>query len=219
MTREEKQKKLAAIAQKVARCQACPLARSATNPVPGDGNPEAEIVFIGEAPGFHEDQQGLPFVGAAGKLLDRLLDSIDLKREEVFICNMLRHRPPGNRDPLPEEMSACQPFLDEQIKVIDPKVIVTLGRFSMNKFLPGEYISRCHGLARYADFAGERRVIIPVYHPAAALRNGQFMTALQEDFQKIREFLNSSAEEAPSPSPEETKKEEQMGLFKDVLES
>ncbi|MBN1263596.1 MAG: uracil-DNA glycosylase [Candidatus Pacebacteria bacterium] len=211
----EKEKKLIEIARRVSQCTNCPLHKTATNPVPGAGNPEAKIVFIGEAPGFHEDQQGLPFVGAAGKLLERLLALIDLKREEVFICNMLRHRPPGNRDPLPEEMKACQPFLDEQIKVIDPKILVTLGRFSMNKFLPGAYISQVHGVARYVNFAGKKRIVIPMYHPAAALRNGRVMTAFRNDFQRIPRFLFESLnqEETEEVVSEEKTQDEQMGLF------
>lgn len=199
----DKKKKLEEIAQKVAKCKKCPLYKNATNPVPGEGNPEAEIMFIGEGPGFYEDQQGRPFVGQAGKLLDELLQLIKLSRDEVFIANMVRHRPPGNRDPLLEEIEACQPFLDEQIKIIDPKIIVTLGRFSMNKFLPGEFISKIHGQARFVDFIGKRRIVIPMYHPAAALRNTEVVGQLKEDFQKIPKFLEGKIEEIKEEKPKD----------------
>lgn len=207
MTSKEKKEKLERIAQAVARCKRCRLYKQANHSVPGEGNPEAEVMFIGEGPGYHEDQKGIPFCGAAGKLLDQLLQSIKLKREEVFIGNMVKHRPPGNRDPLDEEIEACRPFLDEQIKVIDPRIIVTLGRFSMNKFLPGEFISRVHGQARFVNFVGKRRIIIPMYHPAAALRNGRIMKEIKDDFQKISQFLRGDL------TPEEKEPEEkQLGL-------
>lgn len=181
---EEKKKKLEEISREVEKCKKCPLWKN-PKAVPGEGNPEAEMILVGEAPGYHESVQGRPFVGAAGQLLTELLGSIGLKRSDVFICNMLRHRPPGNRDPMPEEIESCRPFLDKQIEIIDPKVIVTLGRFSMNKFLPGEFISRNHGQARFVNYAGSRRIVIPMYHPAAALRNGKIMEELKVDFQKI----------------------------------
>lgn len=207
---EEKQKKLEEIAERVAKCKNCGLYKNATKPVPGEGNPNAEIMFIGEGPGFYEDQTGRPFVGQAGKLLTQLLQSIKLTREEVFIGNVVKHRPPNNRDPLPEEIDACKDFLDEQIKIINPKIIITLGRFSLNKFLPGEYISKVHGRARFIDFAGERRIVIPMYHPAAALRNGQVMIELKEDFKKIPGFLDTK--EAMVSKKEETK-EKQLNLI------
>lgn len=186
---EEKQKKLEEIAKKVATCQKCPLYKNATKAVPGEGNPEAEVMFIGEGPGYYEDQQGRPFVGQAGKLLDELLYLIKLPRQEVFIGNVVKHRPPGNRDPLPEEIKACEPYLDEQIKIIEPKIIVTLGRFSMNKFLPGEYISQIHGQKRNIDFGGRKYIVIPMYHPAAALRNAKIMKEIKEDFQKLKDEI------------------------------
>lgn len=185
----DKKKKLEEIAKRVASCKKCPLYKNAINPVPGEGNPEAEIMFIGEGPGFYEDQQGRPFVGQAGKLLDSLLQLIKLPRKEVFIANVIKHRPPNNRDPLPEEIEACKEFLNAQIKIIDPKIIVTLGRFSMAKFLPGEFISKIHGQARFVDFAGKRRVVISMYHPAAALRSVTVMREIKEDFQKICKIL------------------------------
>lgn len=215
MTKEEKQEQLGEISQEVAKCTRCSLYKQATKPVPGAGNPEAEVVFVGEGPGYHEDQQGLPFVGAAGKLLDKLLQLIKLERKDVFICNMVRHRPLGNRDPQPGEIEACRPFLDKQIEIIDPRVIVTLGRFSMNKFMPGEYISQVHGQARYVDFAGKRRIVIPMYHPAAALRNGAIMERAREDFKTILKFLVDQPPEAPLAEKAEPEKveDEQMGLF------
>lgn len=181
----EKQEKLEEIAKRVTACQKCGLYKNATKSVPGEGAADAEVVFIGEAPGFNEDQRGIPFCGASGRLLDKLLVSIGLRRNEVWIGNVIKHRPSANRDPSPGEIEACRPFLDEQIKIINPKIIVTLGRFSMNKFLPGEYISRIHGQARYVDFADKRRIVIPMYHPAAALRNGRIMEEIKEDFKKI----------------------------------
>ncbi|MBU3957227.1 uracil-DNA glycosylase [Patescibacteria group bacterium] len=189
-----KEGKLKRIAAQIEKCRRCLLWKS-PKAVPGTGDPDSEVMFIGEAPGFHESRQGLPFVGVAGKLLDKLLKDIGLERNEVFICNMLRHRPPGNRDPLPEEIEACRSFLDEQIQIIKPKIIVTLGRFSMNKFLPGEKISRIHGQARYVDFLGKRYIVVPMYHPAAALRNGRIMEEIKEDFQKIKVFLEENPEE------------------------
>jgi len=192
MDLEEKKKELKKIAQRVANCRKCPLYKNATKPVPGEGNPQAEVMFIGEAPGYWEDQCGRPFVGQAGKLLNELLQLIKLPRENSFIANVVKHRPPGNRDPLPKEIDACKEFLDAQIKIINPNIIVTLGRFSLNKFLPGEFISKIHGQARFVEFAGRKRIVIPMYHPAAALRNERIMEELKSDFQKIPKFLENS---------------------------
>ena len=185
------------IAEQIRQCRRCRLYEQATKAVPGEGSPQARVVFAGEAPGYHEDQQGIPFCGAAGRLLEELLNSIKLKRSGVWIGNMVKHRPPGNRDPQPDELIACQLFLDRQIRVIDPEIIVTLGRFSMNKFLPGEYVSQVHGQARFVAFAGKRRIVIPMYHPAAALRNGKIMEEIKNDFQKISQFLDRSWEDQP----------------------
>ena len=189
MDLKTKQKKLKEIARQVARCNSCSLFKEATNPVPGEGPAGAKIMFIGEAPGFYEDQRGIPFCGPAGRLLEKLLASIGLERSEVFIGNMVKHRPPNNRDPRPEEIKACQPFLDKQIKIVDPEVIVTLGRFSLNKFLPGEYISSIHGRARFVRVEGKKRIVIPMYHPAAALRREKIMEEIKRDFLKIRQIL------------------------------
>jgi uracil-DNA glycosylase family 4 len=184
-----KQQKLEAISRKVAACKKCPLYKGTTHAVPGAGNANAEIMFIGEAPGFHEDQQGLPFVGAAGKLLDKSLAAINLNRQDVFIGNMIKHRPPGNRDPLPQELEACAPFIDDQIQIIKPKIIATLGRFSMTKFIPDAKISRIHGQPRWVNWHNQKLLIMPLYHPAAALRNGQVMSQFTADFQKLKDTL------------------------------
>jgi DNA polymerase len=184
-----KDQQLQYIAYLVAQCQKCPLYKTATNHVPGSGNPNAEIVFIGEAPGEQEDLQGLPFVGNSGKLLDKLLNTIKVPRQDVFICNILKHRPPGNRDPLPPEMKVCTPYLKAQLKIIKPKVIITLGRFSMNYFFPGESISRIHGQIRSIIWQDLSLTIIPVYHPSAGLRNGAMLKSLQDDFLSIGKYL------------------------------
>ena len=205
-----KAERLEEIAERVAKCTRCGLYKKANKSVSGDGNPDAEVMFIGEAPGYWEDQKGIPFCGAAGKLLDKLLQLIEVERKDVFIGNVLKHRPSGNRDPLPEEIEACQPFLDEQIQIIEPKIIVTLGRFSMNKFLPNEKISQIHGQARYVDFLGKRYIVIPMYHPAAALRRGRIMEEIKEDFKKIRLFLEGNPE---AEIKEEKKEDEQMKLI------
>jgi len=212
MNLEEKKKELKKITQKVANCRRCSLYKNTTKPVPGEGDPQAEVMFIGEAPGYWEDQQGRPFVGQAGKLLNELLQLIKLPRESAFITNVIKHRPPGNRDPLPEEIEACREFLDTQIKIIDPKVIVTLGRFSLNKFLPGEFISKIHGQARFVEFAGRKRIVIPMYHPAAALRNEKIMRELRNDFQKIPRFLEGSLSEEKEKNKEKKEKEEDKQL-------
>lgn len=184
------------IANKIASCNNCKLKCTCVKVVPGEGNPSADIMFIGEAPGKNEDEQGRPFVGQAGKLLDELLASIDLKRENVYITNVVKCRPPQNRDPLPEEVKACREWLDEQIRAIKPKLIVLLGRHAMNRFLPGFRISADHGRAFRRDLAELGAFIFfPVYHPAAALYNGAMKKPLEEDFKKIPKLLKLIAEE------------------------
>jgi uracil-DNA glycosylase len=164
-----------------------PLAHTA-NPVPGDGNPKAEIMFIGEAPGQKEDEQGKPFVGQAGKLLSELLESIGLKREDIYITNVVKFRPPENRDPTPEEKEACMPFLKLEIAIIKPKVIVPLGRHALGTFLPKVNITAAHGKPqKITDDIG----IFPLYHPAAALHNPHLRETLFEDMRKLKEFLDS----------------------------
>ena len=185
MAESGNQKQLDEIAAEVNACTMCELHRSATQGVPGEGSPDARIMLIGEAPGWHEDQQGRPFVGNSGKFLGELLGSAGLKREDVFITNVVKHRPPGNRDPLPDEILACSLYLERQIAVLDPDVVVTLGRFSMAKFFPGERISKIHGEAR--EIGG--RFVVPMYHPAAALHNGSLRGAIEEDFQKLPRLL------------------------------
>lgn len=186
------------LVEEIRGCVICPLSEGRTNAVPGEGNPNADIMFIGEAPGFNEDRQGRPFVGAAGGVLDGLLAVIGLDRSDVFIGNMIKCRPPDNRDPQTSEMEACRPYLDRQIEIIDPKVIVTLGRHSFGKFFPGEAISKARGRAR----PWQGRIVFPVYHPAAALHNPRLKPALEEDFRKLPELINSRlSEDVPVQKP------------------
>ena len=187
MTRKEHLEKLN---QEMMLCTKCALRKTCTQVVPGAGNPTAEIMFIGEAPGKKEDESGVPFVGAAGKFLDEMLGSIKLKREDIFIANTVKCRPPENRDPLPDEIATCWPWLLEQIKVIQPKLIVTLGRHSMERFLPGFKISVVHGTAMRREIEGiGKQVFYVLYHPAAALYNGSMRETLLKDFQKIPKIL------------------------------
>ncbi len=155
------------IAHEVAVCTKCDLCKHRTNTVPGEGSPHARVMFIGEAPGFHEDQQGRPFVGQSGQLLNKLLEAVKLPREEVFIANVVKCHPPQNLDPTPGQMAACQPYLDRQIAAINPRLVVTLGRFSMARYWPGQYISQIHGQVKQAD----GRLYLPMFHPSAALRD------------------------------------------------
>lgn len=172
----------------------CELKKTATQPVPGDGSAEAPIVFIGEAPGKSEDEQGRPFVGAAGKFLAEMLESIGLSRESIYITNVVKYRPPNNRDPLPEEKEACRAWLDEELNLIQPKVIVFLGRHAMNNFFPEEKISNVHGKLLVKKFPGiETRHFLPLYHPAAALYDGSMRETLKTDFKKIPLILKKIA--------------------------
>lgn len=188
-----------------------PLREGATQLVFGEGNPESEIYFIGEAPGFHEDRLGRPFVGQAGKLLEFLIETIGLKREDVYISNVVRFRPPENRDPEPAEILAFQPYVDREIEIINPKLIVTLGRFSMGKFLPGVLISRVHGKSRTVIFRGKNVTVLPMYHPAAALRSQDVARQLREDFKAIPEALKKI--DPPAGEAMEKEKTEQLGLL------
>jgi DNA polymerase len=172
----------------------CELKKTATQAVPGKGNPAAEIIFIGEAPGKSEDKQGEPFVGAAGKFLNEMLASIALKREEIYITNIVKYRPPNNRDPLPEEKSACQEWLLEELKIIKPKLIIFLGRHAMNNFFPDLQISQAHGKLLIKTFKGmSTKYFFPLYHPAAALYDGSMREILMEDFKKIPKVLKEIA--------------------------
>ena len=184
----DKRKILANVARQVAGCKDCDLCQGRTNSVPGEGNPDADIMFIGEGPGFYEDQQGRPFVGASGKFLDDLLRSIGLDRTSVFVANVVKCRPPQNRDPQPDEIAACSKYLDAQIAAIAPKVVVTLGRHSMQRYFPGESVSRIHGQPRRKDDL----IVVPMYHPAAALHQGSLRKVIEADFSRLPEFLRKT---------------------------
>jgi uracil-DNA glycosylase family 4 len=173
------------VAAEVSTCPKCDLCKGRTKAVPGEGNPHAKVMFIGEGPGFHEDRQGRPFVGPAGQFLEELLASINLKRADVFITNVVKCRPPGNRDPLPAEINACSNYLERQIAAINPQVIVTLGRFSMAKFFGSEKISVIHGRARKVD----GRICIAMYHPAAGLHQQSLKDTIRSDFKKILQVI------------------------------
>ena len=171
--------------QQIALCHKCDIAKLRTKVVPGEGAENAEIIFIGEAPGWHEDQQGRPFVGQAGQFLDRLLASINLNRQQVYIANVIKCRPPDNRDPLPAEIQNCYQWLDSQIEIIKPKMIVTLGRYSMARYFPGKSISKIHGTAVKRDNV----IYYAMYHPAAALHQQSLKQAIETDMQKIPRLL------------------------------
>ena len=176
---------LSGLNQEIERCQDCELGKHRTRAVPGEGPENATLLFIGEAPGWHEDQQGRPFVGPAGKFLEELLASIGLKREQVFIANVIKCRPPSNRDPLPGEILACSKWLAHQIELIHPKMIVTLGRYSMAKYFPNQSISQAHGKAKKQDDV----IYYAMYHPAAALHQGSLRKTIEVDMAKIPEIL------------------------------
>ena len=184
---------LTQVAEEVSSCTKCELHHSRKQAVPGEGPVDSDIMFIGEGPGFHENEQGRPFVGAAGKFLEELLSDIGLSREEVFISNVVKCRPPGNRDPLPVEVKTCTSnFLDRQIAAINPKVIVTLGRFSMNLLMPNSKISQVHGQAMKIH----GRLVVPMYHPAAALHQGSLRPVIKQDFAQLPQLI---AEATPGP--------------------
>lgn len=204
------------IANEVRACTACRLHQSATRAVPGEGPADAKVMFIGEAPGFNEDRQGRPFVGAAGQFLEELLGLAGLRRSQVFIANVIKHRPPNNRDPEPDEIAACSQFLDRQIAALNPLVIVTLGRFSMARWFPGEKISRIHGQPRWID----GRMIIPMMHPAAALHQPQYRALIEADFRKLPEFIAQAeakiaqgAAAAAAPDRPDEPEVQQLSLF------
>ena len=191
---------LSELNQEIARCLLCEIAKNRTNTVPGEGPEDAEIMFIGEAQGWHEDQQGRPFVGPAGHYLDQLLASISLTRRQVFIANVMKCRPPNNRDPLPTEIQNCQKWLDYQIDSIKPRMIVTLGRYSMARFFPGKSIGKIHGTAvRQGDI-----ICFAMYHPAAALHQQSLRQAIEDDMKKIPAVL-AEAKNVPDakPSPQQ----------------
>jgi len=200
-----------ALYDEVRSCQRCALAQTRTHAVPGDGPLDAEVMFIGEAPGVNEDRQGLPFVGQAGAFLEELLAEAGLTRPEVYICNVLKCRPPGNRDPLPTEIEACSDYLSAQIRLIDPLLIVTLGRYSMSRFFPNQAISRIHGRPREAN----GRILVPMYHPAAALHQQRLRTVIIDDFRTLPELLERAraTRGAGAESAEEEPPAQQMKLF------
>jgi uracil-DNA glycosylase len=213
---------LEAYAAATASCTRCRLAQGRTQVVFGSGNPHADLMFVGEAPGFHEDKQGVPFVGQAGKLLERLLAGVDLQREDVFIANVLKCRPPGNRDPQPDEIEACEPHLFRQIELIDPKVIATLGNFA-TKLLSGRPfgITRVHGQEQALTIAGRSVLLYPLYHPAAALYTPAMLKVLEADFARLPELMGRGAQPAAvvvpeperEPEPAVEAPAEQLGLF------
>ena len=209
---------LAELAREVSVCQKCPLGRVATRGVPGEGSADAKIMFIGEAPGYHEDQQGRPFVGPAGQLLEEMLRTIGLTRRDVYITNILKHRPPGNRDPERNEIEACNEYLDRQIALVRPRLICTLGRYSMAKFFPPKSMRELHGrTARYGD-----ATCYALYHPAAALRDPRVKDLFAEDFRRIPQVLaqaEAAAQaaaippEAAAPVAPPPPSAEQLSLF------
>src|SRR5688572_11665892 len=209
-------------AEQTAGCTKCALAKGRTQVVFGSGNPRAELMFVGEAPGFHEDQQGVPFVGQAGKLLERLLNGIGLSRTDVYIANVLKCRPPGNRDPHPEEIEACESHLFHQIELIQPTLVATLGNFA-TKLLSGKPtgITRVHGVEQEVTLGGNRVTLYPLFHPAAALYTPSMQKVLEQDFSRIPELLGAERRWSEPPSlPEPARTPEpaqgpavQLGLF------
>ncbi len=200
------------VAREVSVCMKCELHHSRKNAVPGEGPLDADILFIGEGPGFHENEQGRPFVGAAGRFLEELLESIGMSREQVFITNVVKCRPPGNRDPRPDEIDTCTSnYLERQIQAINPKVIVTLGRFSMGKYLPNAKISDVHGKALKV----KGRLVVPMYHPAAALHQGSLRPVVERDFARLPELIAKAAEapEYVDQSSIDREEPKQLNLF------
>lgn len=198
------------LAEQIRTCQRCLLAQTRLNAVPGEGPADAPILLIGEGPGFNEDRQGRPFVGRSGDLLEKLLAGIGLRRGDVFIANVVKCRPPDNRDPLPDEIEACQPYLERQIELIQPKLVITLGRISMARYFPGQSITRIHGQIKQV---GEIS-FVPMFHPAAALRNPQWMAAIRQDFAQlaplVAELYPGRTGESLASAPDE---EQQLSLF------
>src|SRR5262249_39060789 len=210
---------LRAYAEDTATCTRCALSQGRTQVVFGSGSPNADLIFVGEAPGFHEDQQGIPFVGQAGKLLDQLLGGIGLTRADVFVANVLKCRPPGNRNPQPDEIASCEPHLFRQIEIIEPKLVATLGNFA-TKLLSGKPagITRVHGYEQEVALGARTVLLYPLYHPAAALYTPSMLKVLEEDFARIPELLERTIEESPADEPaaaalEPEPESVQLGLF------
>lgn len=202
---------MAQVAAEIRVCTTCELCRTRTQAVPGEGPATARILLVGEGPGWHEDQQGKPFIGNSGKFLSELLASAGVSRVEVFITNVVKCRPPSNRDPMPDEIAACAEFLDRQIAILDPEIVVTLGRFSMARWFPGERISRIHGQAKRDG----RRMIVPMYHPAAALHQGALRPVIEEDFARLPKILGEVERfrEAEAMKNREEPRIQQQSLF------
>lgn len=197
---------LDALHQRIRVCTLCKLHSGRTNAVPGEGPEQADVMFIGEGPGFHEDKQGRPFVGAAGQFLEELLSNINLKRDAVFITNVVKCRPPANRDPEPDEIEACRGYLERQIELIQPKMVVTLGRFSMARYFPNAKISQIHGQPKKMEGV----IYFPMYHPAAALHQPSLRRTVQEDMKRIPQLLAEIDRLAEEDPPEQV---EQLSLF------
>jgi uracil-DNA glycosylase len=195
---------LSDLCNQIRTCRNCDLAKQRTQVVPGEGPENADIMFIGEAPGYNEDQQGRPFVGAAGQFLTQLLNSISLQRENVYIANVIKCRPPGNRDPLPGEIQVCSKWLDQQIELIKPRMIITLGRYSMARYFPNESIGKIHGKTRDIDGI----TYFAMYHPAAALHQGNLRKVIEEDMLKVPALLAQK-----SPAVEKQPEAQQLNLF------
>ena len=222
MAEQTPEQVLELIGAEVRKCTACRLCEQRTKAVPGEGAIKSGIMFIGEGPGFHEDRQGRPFVGQAGKLLEEMLAAVGLRREQIFITNVVKCRPPGNRDPQPDEIAACNDFLDRQLAAIDPRIVVTLGRFSLARFFPGAKISAVHGEPKFAD----GRAYVPFYHPAAGLRTPAIKQMLFEDILRLPAiskrlkdlhaegyFKQRDAEAADEATDVDEPSEDQLSLF------
>lgn len=222
MTPDERQAALETIAAEVSVCTKCRLAAGRSRSVPGEGHPDTEVVFVGEGPGQNEDAQGRPFVGAAGGLLNELLGSIGWKRDEVFITNVVKCRPPGNRDPEPDEIAACAPYLKRQLEVLDPALVVTLGRFSLQAFMPGARIGQVHGTVRQADpeAGAPNAMAFAMYHPAAAFRQIALKETMQLDMCSIPEaLLRARAARGPRTTAIEIEVETPKDLVGAIAES
>ena len=200
---------LSKLGEEITVCRACHLAEGRINVVPGEGSERADLLFIGEAPGAFEDKLGRPFVGAAGKFLDELLHLIHLERKDVYIANVIKCRPPSNRDPQPDEIATCKPWLDRQIEIINPSMIITLGRFSMALFMPGNTISKCHG----SPVKSENRMYYPMYHPAAALHQQSLREVIKADMAKIPVLLAEIKAVQPKPAAASRDETRQMKLL------
>jgi len=210
-----RREQLIALYREVQACTRCPLHETRTKAVFGAGDANADLMFVGEAPGAEEDRQGLPFVGRAGKLLTQLLEEIGMRRDDVFIANVLKSRPPGNRDPQPEEIHACRPYLERQIELIQPRVIGTLGNFATKLLTRNPAgITRVHGTPQLHELGGRPVFVMPLFHPAAALRTPALVEALREDFAKLPALLREPLPEPdPGPEPDDADEPAQLDLF------